>query len=438
MKLSEFALERFFFSFPDVDSSPLQIYKSMKRRTDMNFKKKSVRDIELKGRKVVMRVDFNVPVKEGKVKDDTRIKAALPTIKYISDKGASLVLLSHLGRPDGAVKPEFSLRPTVDVLSKLIGKPVLFADDCIGAATVAKAQSLKPGEIMICENTRFHKEEDMKAKTEEDKAKADTFAKELAKLGDIYVNDAFGTAHRSHGSTAKICRHVPVSVAGFLMEKEIKYLGDAVANPQKPFVAIIGGAKVSDKLAVLKALIQKVDVLVIGGGMAYTFLKAQGHQIGKSLCEQELLGTAKEIMDEAAAKKVKLLLPCDNIAADKFDNAAQVKTVGQDIPEGWMALDIGPKAVAEFSEAISKAKTVVWNGPMGCFEMPNFAKGTLGVCKAVANSGALSIIGGGDSVAAVNQSGLAEKMTHISTGGGASLELLEGKELPGLKALNDL
>ena len=313
-----------------------------------------------------------------------------------------------------------------------------FADDCIGDATVAKAQALKAGEVMICENTRFHKEEDMKTKTDEDKEKAANFAKELARLGNVYVNDAFGTAHRSHGSTAKICKYIPVSVAGFLMEKEIMYLGDAVANPKKPFVAIIGGAKVSDKLAVLKALIQKVDALIIGGGMAYTFLKAQGHNVGKSLCEMDLIETAKEIMNEAKAKGVKFLLPSDNLAADKFDNSAQIKTVGQDIPDGWMALDIGPKAIAEYSEVIAKSKTIVWNGPMGCFEMPNFANGTLGICKAVAASGALSIIGGGDSVAAVNQSGLAEKMTHISTGGGASLELLEGKELPGLKALNDL
>jgi phosphoglycerate kinase len=404
----------------------------------MNFKKKSVKDVNLKDAKVIMRVDFNVPVKEGKIKDDTRIRAALPTIQYVINNGASLVLLSHLGRPDGQVKPEFSLKPTVEALSKLLGKPVQFADDCVGEAVVAKAQALKPGEIMICENTRFHKEEDMKTKTDEDKKTATNFAKELAKLGNIYVNDAFGTAHRSHGSTARICKFVSISVAGFLMEKEIKYLGDAIANPEKPFVAIIGGAKVSDKLAVLKALIEKVDALIIGGGMAYTFLKAHGHQIGKSLCENDLVETAKEIMKEAEAKGVKFLLPSDNIIADKFDNAAQIKTVEQDIPENWMALDIGPKAVAEYSEIISKAKTILWNGPMGCFEMSNFAQGTLGICKAVAASGALSIIGGGDSVAAVNQSGLASKMTHISTGGGASLELLEGKELPGLKALNDI
>jgi phosphoglycerate kinase len=404
----------------------------------MNFKKKTVRDIDFKGAKVVMRVDFNVPVKEGKVKDDTRIRAAVPTIKYVLDNGASLVLLSHLGRPDGEIKAEFSLKPTVGVLSNLLGREVKFCDDCVGEKAVSAAKALKAGEVMICENTRFHKEEDMKTKTDEDKEKAANFAKELAKLGNVFVNDAFGTAHRSHGSTAKICKYIPISVAGLLMEKEIKYLGDAVANPAKPFVAIIGGAKVSDKLAVLKALIEKVDSLIIGGGMAYTFLKAQGHNVGNSLCENELLDTAREIMKEADSKGVSLLLPVDNIAADKFDNGARRQTVGQDIPDGWMALDIGPKSIQEFSSAIAKAKTILWNGPMGCFEMPNFANGTMGVCKAVADSGALSIIGGGDSVAAVNRSGLSAKMTHISTGGGASLELLEGKQLPGLTALNDL
>ncbi len=404
----------------------------------MSFKKKSVKDIDLKGKRVVMRVDFNVPIKEGKIKDDTRIKAALPTIKYILENGASLVLLSHLGRPDGEVKPEFSLKPTAVRLSELIGKPVQFADDCVGEAVVAKAKALKPGEVMVAENTRFHKAEDMKTKTDEDKAKANAFAEELAKLGDTYVNDAFGTAHRSHGSTAKICKFIPVCVSGLLMEKEIKYLGEALENPAKPFVAIIGGAKVSDKLEVLKKLIEKVDALIVGGGMAYTFLKAQGHNVGKSLCEVELIPAAKEIMELAKAKGVKFLLPVDNLAADKFDNAAQIKTVADEIPEGWMALDIGPKSAELFGAEIKKAKTVVWNGPMGCFEMPNFSKGTFAVCQAVADSGAVSIIGGGDSVAAVNQSGLASKMTHISTGGGASLELLEGKKLPGVEALNNL
>ncbi|HCE43006.1 MAG TPA: phosphoglycerate kinase [Lentisphaeria bacterium] len=407
----------------------------------MGLNKKTVRDVELKGKRVVMRVDFNVPVKEGKIKDDTRIRAAVPTIKYVLDKGASLVLLSHLGRPDGEVKPEFSLKPTVDVLSKLIGKPVQFVDDCIGEKAVAAAKALKPGELMICENTRFHIEEDMKAKTDEDKAKTADFAKELAKLGDVYVNDAFGTAHRSHGSTAKICKYIPISVAGFLMEKEIQYLGQTVENPKRPFVAIIGGAKISGKLEVLTSLISKCDAILIGGGMAYTFLKAQGHNIGKSLCEDELIDTAKQILAEAKKKNVTFLLPIDNLSADKFDNAAQIKTVGNDIAEGWMALDIGPKTVASYTAEIMKAKTIVWNGPMGCFEMPNFAKGTMAICKAVADAsdkGAISVIGGGDSVSAVNQSGLAGKMSHISTGGGASLEFLEGKQLPGVVALNDM
>ncbi|MEM4248423.1 MAG: phosphoglycerate kinase, partial [Candidatus Nanoarchaeia archaeon] len=312
--------------------------------------------------------------------------------------------------------------------------------DCIGPQAVEAAKSLKPGEVLVCENTRFHKAEDMKAKTDEDKKKMDDFAKELAKLGEVYVNDAFGSAHRAHGSTALICKHIPVSVAGFLMEKEIQYLGQAVENPVRPFVAIIGGAKVSDKLEVLKSLINKCDSLLVGGGMAYTFLKAQGHNVGKSLCELELLDSAKEIMSDAKAKNVKFLLPVDNIIADKFDNSANIKTVGNDIPDEWMALDIGPQTAAAYSAEIIKAKTIVWNGPMGCFEMPNFAQGTLAVCKAVAEAtekGAVSVIGGGDSVSAVNQSKLADKMTHISTGGGASLEFLEGKKLPGVFALND-
>lgn len=407
---------------------------------NMGLNKKTVRDIDLKNKRVVMRVDFNVPVKEGKVKDDTRIRAALPTIKYVLDKGASLVLLSHLGRPDGKPAPEFSLKPTADVLGKLLGKQVKFVSDCIGEAAVSAAKSLKPGEILICENTRFHKEEDMKAKTDEDKKKMNDFAAELAKLGEIFVNDAFGSAHRAHGSTALICKFIPVSVSGFLMEKEIQYLGQTVENPKRPFIAIIGGAKVSDKLGVLTSLIQKCDVLLIGGGMAYTFLKAQGHNIGKSLCEEDLLETAKQIITDAKIKNMKFMLPVDNLATDKFDNAAQIKTVGNDIPEGWMALDVGPQTVAAYSAEIAKAGTIIWNGPMGCFEMPNFAKATMAICKAVADAsekGAISIIGGGDSVAAVNQSGLAGKMSHISTGGGASLEFLEGKKLPGVFALND-
>ena len=403
----------------------------------MGLNKKTIRDIDLKGKKVVMRVDFNVPVKEGKIKDDTRIQAALPSIKYILEKGASLVLLSHLGRPDGEKNLEFSLKLTAAQLEKLLGKKVVFASDCIGEAVVKQANNLKPGEVMVCENTRFYKEEDMKAKTDEDKKKQDAFVRKLAKLGNVYVNDAFGTAHRAHASTALICKYVRPSVAGFLMEKEINYLGNAVADPKRPFIAIIGGAKVSGKLEVLKSLMEKVNAILIGGGMAYTFLKAQGHNIGGSLCENELIDTAKDTLKAAAAKGVKFMLPVDNIAADKFDNAANTRIVDNDIPDGWMALDIGPKTIEAYKAEINNTKTIVWNGPMGCFEMPNFANGTMSVCKAVADSGSISIIGGGDSVAAVNQSGLTDKMSHVSTGGGASLEFLEGKNLPGVTALDE-
>lgn len=405
----------------------------------MNINKKTIKDIALAGKRVVMRVDFNVPVKNGKVGDDTRITAAVPSIKYILEQGASLVLLSHLGRPDGQVALEFSLKPCADRLSELLGKEVKFASDCVGDAVVAQANALKPGEVMVCENTRFHKEEDMKTKTDEDKQKMRGFAKELAKLGNVYVNDAFGTAHRAHASTAVITEFLDKSncVAGFLMDKELQYLGKAVAHPERPFVAIIGGAKVSGKLEVLSSLMEKVDTILIGGGMAYTFLKALGHKIGGSLCEDELLDTAKATLKKAEEKKVKFLLPVDNKIADKFDNAANTKIVGNDIEDGWMALDIGPKTIELYSNEIASAKTVVWNGPMGCFEMPNFACGTMSVCKAVADSKSVSIIGGGDSVSAVNQSGLADKMSHISTGGGASLEFLEGKTLPGVAVLAD-
>ncbi len=405
----------------------------------MNINKKSVKDINIKGKRVVMRVDFNVPLKNGVVTDDTRITAALPTIKYILEQGASLVLLSHLGRPDGEKKLEFSLKPTADKLAQLLGKKVVMANDCIGDEVVKMSRELKAGEVMVCENTRFYKAEDMKTKTDADKEIMRNFAKELAKLGDIYVNDAFGTAHRAHASTAVITEFIGKanSVAGFLMEKELQYLGNAVANPARPFVAIIGGAKVSGKLEVLTSLMEKVDVILIGGGMAYTFLKALGHKIGNSLVEEDLLPTAKEILEKAKTKGVKFMLPVDNLAADKFDNDANRKVVGNDIEDGWMALDIGPKTIAAYAAEVAKAKTVVWNGPMGCFEMPNFAAGTMDICKAVADSDSISIIGGGDSVAAVNQSGLADKMSHISTGGGASLEFLEGKALPGVVALAD-
>lgn len=411
--------------------------------------KKSLRDVDLKGKRVVMRVDFNVPIRDGVISDDTRIRAALPSIQYVLEQGASLVLMSHLGRPKGKGYEEaFSLKPVAAYVSSLLNKPVDFAEDCLAAASQAAA--LTPGDILMLENTRFYAEETGKVKKTDDmsdeeyktqkadmKAKQEAMAKTLAGYGDVFVNDAFGSAHRAHASTAVICKYIPVSVAGFLLEKELKYLGEAVNNPVRPFVAILGGAKVSDKLAVVKNLLDKVDTLIIGGGMAYTFLKAQGHEVGGSLCEMDQLDYAREMLEKAKANGKQFLLPVDNVAADKFDAAAATQVVGQDIPDGWMALDIGPKSVELFASAIKDAKTVVWNGPMGAFEMQPFAAGTYGVCQAVADSGAISIIGGGDSVSAVNKSGLASKMTHISTGGGASLEFLEGKELPGVAALSD-
>ena len=397
-----------------------------------------------------MRVDFNVPVKDGVIKDDTRIKGALPSIKYVLEQGGSLVLMSHMGRPDEkGITPDTTMKIVADYLSKMLAKPVVFVPDC--AAADKEVAAMKPGDIVMLENTRYHAEEQAKCKqkdgeSDEDfkarkaalKEKQKELAKKLASYGDIFCNDAFGTAHRAHASTAVITKYIGTSVAGFLMEKEIEYLGSAVENPVRPFVAILGGAKVSDKLAVVKNLLTKVDTLIIGGGMAYTFLKALGNNIGNSLCENDQIEYAKQMMETAKERGVKFLLPVDNIAADKFAPNANTQVVEGNIPDGWMGLDIGPKSIALFSDAIKNAKTVVWNGPMGCFEMEKFSKGTFGVCEAVAQvkaNGGISIIGGGDSVAAVNKSGLADKMSHVSTGGGASLEFLEGKELPGVVSL---
>ena len=413
--------------------------------------KMTLRDVDLKGKKVIMRVDFNVPVKEGVIKDDTRIKGALPSIQYVLENGGKLILMSHMGRPDEkGITPDTSMKIVADYLGKLLGKDITFVADC--AAADAEVAAMKEGDIVMLENTRYHKEEQAKCKQKEGETDADfkarkaalkdqqkVLAEKLASYGDIFCNDAFGTAHRAHASTAVITKYIPTSVSGFLLEKEIEYLGNAVENPVRPFVAILGGAKVSDKLAVVNNLLTKVNTLIIGGGMAYTFLKAMGHSIGSSLCEDDQLQYAKDMIAKAKEMGVDFLLPVDTVAADKFDAEANTQIVGEDIPEGWMGLDIGPKTVELYSNAIKNAKTVVWNGPMGVFEMEKFNKGTFGVCAAVAEvkaNGGISIIGGGDSVAAVNKSGMAPKMSHISTGGGASLEFLEGKELPGVAALN--
>ena len=392
--------------------------------------KKTIRDIDLKGKRVIVRVDFNVPQdKEGKITDDNRIVGALPTIKYLVDQNAKVVLMSHLGRPKGEFNMKYSLAPAALRLSELLGRPVKMAKDVIGEDADRIVASLKEGEVCLLENLRFHNEEE---KNDPD------FAKKLSSYGDIYVNDAFGTAHRAHASTEGVAHYLP-AVSGFLIEKELKFLGGAVEHPDRPFVAILGGAKVSDKIGVINNLLEKVDVLIVGGGMAYTFIKAQGGEIGKSLLEADRLEYALEMIEKAKAKGVKLLLPEDSVAADAYSNDANIQVVDSyKIPEGYLGLDIGPKAQKAFAEAIRGAKTVVWNGPMGVSEMSNFAAGTVAVAKAMAESDAVTIIGGGDSAAAVVQLGFGDKMSHISTGGGASLEFLEGLELPGVAALNDL
>ena len=389
------------------------------------FHKKTVRDVQLNGKKVLVRVDFNVPLKDGKVADDTRIRAAIPTIEYLLQHGAGLVLTSHLGRPKGKVVPALSLRPVADHLSALLQMEVAFAADCVGEPAHQAKAGLQPGGIVLLENTRFHPEE---------KKNDPEFARQLAAGCDLFVNDAFGSAHRAHASTVGVAKYLP-AVAGLLMEKELKYLGQALENPKHPFVAILGGAKISDKIGVVRNLLTKAEHVLIGGGMANTFLAAQGYDMAASLVEKDALETARSLLAEADGK---IHLPQDLVIADAFSAEAERKTVPVgNLPAGWMALDIGPETVTAFGRIIHEAAMVVWNGPMGVFELPPFAEGTFGIAKAVAESDAISIVGGGDSVAAVKQSGLADKITHLSTGGGASLEMLEGKILPGVAVLED-
>ena len=392
--------------------------------------KKTVKDIDVSGKRVLVRCDFNVPMKDGVITDDIRITSALPTIKYLIENDAKVILMSHMGRPKGEPKPEFSLKPVADRLAQLLGMDVVFAasDVVVDDSVRAKADELKPGQVMLLENVRYRKEE---TKNEE------PFTGELASLGDIFVNDAFGTAHRAHCSTAGLAKYMP-SVSGFLIEKEVKFLGDALEDPQRPFLAIMGGAKVGDKIPVIENLLKKVDSLIIGGGMSYTFFKAMGYEIGKSILDEESIDLAKELMKKAEDAGVKLLLPVDTVCAKEFDNDSESGVFDRDsIPVDMMGMDIGPKTVELYKTAIAEAKTVVWNGPAGVFEMPNFAAGTKAIAEALASSGAVTIIGGGDSAAAVEQFGLADKMTHISTGGGASLEFLEGKDLPGISCLEE-
>jgi phosphoglycerate kinase len=389
------------------------------------FNKKTIKDMDYKDKRVLVRVDFNVPIKEGKVGDDTRIRAAIPTIEYLLKQGAAVILCTHLGRPKGGPDPKYTVKPVGEYLGNLMGRPVAFAEDCIGPAAEKAAKALKPGEVLLLENTRFHPEEE---KNDLD------MAKQMASLADMYVNDAFGTAHRAHASTEGVARFLPAA-AGFLLEKEIRYLGQAVADPKRPFVAILGGAKISDKIGVIRNLLTKADAVLIGGGMANTFFKAAGYPVADSLVEDESLETARELIQEGGTK---LRLPVDVVIADKFEEGAASKVIPMGpVPDGWRILDIGPETVAAYAKVVSGAGQVVWNGPMGVFEFPAFAKGTFGLAKAIAESNAVSIIGGGESVAAIQQSGLADKITHISTGGGASLEMLEGLVLPGVAALKD-
>ncbi len=391
------------------------------------MEKKTVKDIDLKGKKVLVRCDFNVPMDENRnITDNTRIVAALPTIKYLLENNCAVILCSHLGRPKGEFKPEFSLKPVAKELSKLLGKEVIMAKDVVGEDAKTKAENLKQGEILLLENVRFHREE-----TDNDPA----FSKELASMAEVYVSDAFGTVHRAHASTAGVAQYLP-AVSGFLIEKELKFLGNAVSNPERPFVAILGGAKVSDKIGVIDSLLEKVDTLIIGGGMAYTFFKAQGYEVGRSLCELDKLDLARDLMKKAEEKGIKLMLPVDTVVGKEFKEDTESKNVKcTEIPVDWEGFDIGEESIKIFSEEIKKAKTVVWNGPLGLFEFPQFAVGTNAIAKVLSEIDATTIIGGGDSAAAVRKAGLADKMTHISTGGGASLEFLEGKKLPGIECL---
>lgn len=396
----------------------------------MSYNKKTIEDIEVRGKKVLVRCDFNVPLKDGVITDENRLTGALPTIKYLIENGAKLILTSHLGKAKGPDK-KYTLQPVATRLSEMLGKEVVFAadDSVVGENAKAAVAVMKDGDVVLLENTRFRPEEEKNV---------DAFSKELASLADVFVNDAFGSAHRAHCSTEGVTKFLDTAVGGYLIQKELKFLGEAVDNPERPFVAILGGAKVSDKINVINSLLDKVDTLIIGGGMAYTFLKGQGYTVGTSLLEADRVDYSKEMMKKAEEKGVRLLLPVDNIVADKFSaEAAPVVTEDQNIPEGYMGLDIGPKTAALYADAIKDAKTVVWNGPMGVFEFENFAKGTIAVAKAMADADAVTVIGGGDSAAAVNILGFGDRMTHISTGGGASLEFLEGKELPGIAALND-
>ncbi len=399
--------------------------------------KLSIRDLPLADNRVFMRVDFNVPIEDGRVTDDTRIRETLPTIEYALRHGAKLILAAHLGRPKGKVNPKYSLKPVAERVRILLDKQmggtqnVGYCPDCVGEQAEEMARNLERGQALLLENLRFHPEEE---------ANDEAFSKQLASLADFYVNDAFGTAHRAHASTVGITKFVKKSAAGLLMEKELQYMGKAMQNPARPFVAILGGAKVSDKIGVIQNLLTKVNALIIGGGMAYTFLKAQGQSIGKSLVEEDKLDLAKQLLQQAQSNKVKFLLPLDHVVADRFEATARTQAIGegQPIPADMMALDIGPKTIELFCEEISLAETIVWNGPMGVFEMAPFANGTMKIAEAVAeNVGAVSIAGGGDTVAAVHKAGVADKITHISTGGGASLEFLEGKKLPGVEALTD-